>query len=43
LNFTLDLNSFVSPGYSRTMLGFYTSEWGKLCYDADAEPKWNSL
>lgn len=25
------------------MLGFYTSEQEKLCYDASEEPKWKSL
>lgn len=39
----LELSSFVSPEYSCMTLGFYTSERGKLCYDADAEPRWNSL
>lgn len=39
----LDLSSFVSPGYRCMMLGFYTSEWGKLSYDAGAKPNWNYL
>lgn len=39
----LDLSNYVSPGYSHAMLGFYTSEQEKLCYDASEEPKWKSL